>query len=65
MLRGGCADVARALRRGGGHRGSAGGRSSYLRSVQSQPPGRDPLPISRKAGEGPGDRNGPVADMVA
>jgi len=40
-------DVGRGQRGGGGQRGSAGGRRSFGSAVQSQPPGRGPVPEVR------------------
>jgi len=57
-----CRNVRQVAKGGGGHRGSAGGRSGS--TVQSQPPGRQPFSRRRHGGGKRNIRSGPVADMT-
>ena len=57
-----CRNVRQVAQGGGGHRGSAGGRSGS--AVQSQPPGRYPFSRRRSGGRKRNIRSGPVADMT-
>lgn len=55
-------NVRQVAEGGGGHRGSAGGRSRS--TAQSQPPGRQPFSHRRHGGSKRNIRSGPVADMT-